>query len=196
MSIVLSIRHYTEYKALYRCPVCFYFTFQAWHFLDLMTSFYTVSQKWFGTLILPHASTYFDNFWQKCCREGNLSSGDFFSKLLKLLMYIKVVVSHISVFLTHSVVIICMYLSSVERVVYALPCQQFPSQTTTYVNPCWDKTCKQTLNKRSCLNVHYTLCYIKGETPYLWWYLCQILNVFPNSFTGWFPSKFANYLAV
>jgi len=98
MSIVLSIRHYTEYKALYRCPVCFYFTFQAWHFLDLMTSFYTVSQKWFGTLILPHASTYFDNFWQKCCREGNLSSGDFFSKLLKLLMYIKVVVSHISVF--------------------------------------------------------------------------------------------------
>jgi len=36
----------------------------------------------------------------------------------------------------------------------------------------------------------YTM-FNKKETPYSWWYLCQILTDFHNSFSGWFSSKFA-----
>jgi len=42
--------------------------------------------------------------------------------------------------------------------------------------------------------VTITLCTprsIKRETPYSWWYLCQILTDFQNSLSGWFFSKFA-----
>ena len=34
-------------------------------------------------------------------------------------------------------------------------------------------------------------CFIKRETPYSWWYLCQIMTSSQNSFTDCFSSKFA-----
>jgi len=36
-----------------------------------------------------------------------------------------------------------------------------------------------------------TSWYLKTETSYSWWYLCQILTDFQNSFTTWFHRKFA-----
>jgi len=41
-----------------------------------------------------------------------------------------------------------------------------------------------------CKTAWTTSCSITRETPYLWWYHCQILTDFQNSFTGWFSRKF------